>query len=409
MPRTHWSQIFSGIAQGLDAAQEKKLKDNIEKRHLKLLEDQFAHASGMKELETINAEKHKNIQDMLDLAKADLERKKYEPYTSPTQGPPTAEGVAPEAIPILLGQLNQSVPEDVRNAFGNQPLSPALMETLRPLMQTNISQEGALTRTGMQQEGATSRAEFSANSALERALAIIQARDKADTGGGIDLNSYLDTSRSGIQFVRISKNLTKPNQDLLDQKARAAGYPVVGDREDNALGLVNEAKDNIDSISSSILAQLPSGAMDRLFGKGVANTVADVLQTNASIPSFKSYRTAAINVIQAIAGLGKGLRINQAEINAALAYDIPTIRDTRDVAVMKLANLSSMLNNVERAALGQKAETKVTIPMIAKNGVIYQIPYDKINEALSDKDEPLKLYNPASRKKKKDEWVFSNE
>jgi hypothetical protein len=74
---------------------------------------------------------------------------------------------------------------------------------------------------------------------------------------------------------------------------------------------------------------------------------------NPAISSFPSFRTAAITSIQGIAALGKGLRINQAEIKTALDNDIPTATDTQEIAAGKLTNVRGMLDNVERAVLGQ--------------------------------------------------------
>jgi hypothetical protein len=173
---------------------------------------------------------------------------------------------------------------------------------------------------------------------------------------GANPEDYVESSESGIKYVNIDPKKV-PDLKLrgaLSAWARKNKYVVIADREKNALDLVAEARSNTQGISDRIMSLLPTSPGDRFFGTGPRNALADLTQSVPEIRAYRAYRTSAIQIIQAIAGLGKGLRINQAEINAALKFDMPEITDTQDVAREKLAILNEMLDHVERAALGQK-------------------------------------------------------
>jgi hypothetical protein len=84
---------------------------------------------------------------------------------------------------------------------------------------------------------------------------------------------------------------------------------------------------------------------------GPRNKLSAVFQTDEDLAAFSSWRTAAIKNLRATAG-SKGLRLNQAEIELAVENDIPRITDTVDVARRKMANLSIMFDNAEKAVFG---------------------------------------------------------
>jgi hypothetical protein len=62
-------------------------------------------------------------------------------------------------------------------------------------------------------------------------------------------------------------------------------------------------------------------------------------------------RSAAISAVQTVASLGKGFRLNKAEIDAMQDYDFPKVTDSQDVARGKLEVLREMISHVENIAV----------------------------------------------------------
>ena len=366
MAKQHWSSIFAGIAQGLNQRQERDLKERMEKRQLKLLESKLAFESGIKEDELAQKIKEDDRKYALDLAKVDLEKRKLEPYIQEAQGPPTAEGIGPAAVPILLGQMGGlGLPGNMQESMGQQPVTPDLLERLRPLMQTAMSQEGAgeraqlssesaLARVMTQQSGALERTNISTQSALERALAVIEAKDKA--GGDFNPEDYIDESGGGYRYINIEKIPDRKKRQIAADYAAKNNIPVLKDRTENVLKLVDDARANIGSIKAVTDRLLASSTFDP---KRITNMAQAWLGSGeGDLTAYNAYRTAAIQIIQTLAGLGTGLRINQAEINAALKYDIPRVNDTVKVANKKLGNLLTMIEHTEDAVLGIRESGK---------------------------------------------------
>ena len=190
-----------------------------------------------------------------------------------------------------------------------------------------------------------------------------RAEQTRQAGGGGEFNpaDYVDTSESGVPFIDLSKIPSIKQRQEASDYARQNKIRPIGEREKSALDLVRDARSNIQSISDVVSTFLPGTPQERVL-KGPANLLASQTQSNPDISSFQAYRTAAIQIIQALAGLGKGLRINQAEINAALKNDIPTITDTLPTAQKKLGVLLGMLGHVETAVLGQSPSPENSTP-----------------------------------------------
>jgi hypothetical protein len=122
---------------------------------------------------------------------------------------------------------------------------------------------------------------------------------------------------------------------------------VTADTKDMAaLHDIQRAQDNITSVMSSVEQFLPQDPTQRAW-QGSTNTLAKIFQTNPALGSFDSWRTAAIANLRATAGSG-GLRINQREIELAVANDLPKITDTVEVARQKMQHLQDMLENALR-------------------------------------------------------------
>ena len=127
--------------------------------------------------------------------------------------------------------------------------------------------------------------------------------------------------------------------------AAANGIPAINKTDVAKLQAITTAQKNLQSIASSVKSFLPTTWYGRLLGGMEGNTVAQSLQSSSQIAAFNSWRTAVINNVQALAGgSGSGLRINQAEIDAAMTNDLPKITDTLGTANSKIANLNSQMD-----------------------------------------------------------------
>lgn len=156
---------------------------------------------------------------------------------------------------------------------------------------------------------------------------------------------------SGVWYVD-GTNLTGASATATQLQAAKLGIPYLGKDGSDAQANIDTARSNMKNINDTMNTFLPSNAFTRAAGVGLMNNLSSLLQTNDAISSFNAYRTAAIQSMRAMAG-SKGLRINTAEINAAITNDIPKIDDTIGTAKAKLLKVNSMLDSQERGLYGQ--------------------------------------------------------
>lgn len=175
-------------------------------------------------------------------------------------------------------------------------------------------------------------------------------------------SDYTDSHGNPVKYLNQNKVPGIKDRNASVAAARRSGVPVLTQKQEDGLHLLEEAFGNISGISNMAIGveDPATGAVEGGFLaekpidlKRLTNWFEAKVQTNPQIAAFPAYRTAAINIIQSLASLGPGLRINQAEINAALKYDIPNIGDTRATAKQKLKNLRQMLEHVEDSLLGR--------------------------------------------------------
>lgn len=185
------------------------------------------------------------------------------------------------------------------------------------------------------------------------AEAAARARGTASASrGGEDsdwMSSLVGTTRKGVRYLDVSDLTGK-------DKAAAMRYASQNDLKalgKDAIADVREAeiaRSNIDGILTQLDGLLPKDARERLrMAPGIR--LSRVMQSNEQRAAFNSWRTAAIRNLRATAG-SKGLRLNQAEIELAVKNDIPSIHDTYGVALQKMDNVRTMLDNSENALLG---------------------------------------------------------
>lgn len=125
--------------------------------------------------------------------------------------------------------------------------------------------------------------------------------------------------------------------------AKRLGIKAIAKDQRKTLDDIQGARDNATDILNQVLPYLPDTPEER-FTVGPVNTAKRLLQMQAELGGYLSWRTAAIKALRATAGSG-GLRINQKEIELAVANDIPKITDTKAVAIQKMTNIRIMLDN----------------------------------------------------------------
>lgn len=179
----------------------------------------------------------------------------------------------------------------------------------------------------------------------------LELKRQSHSGSGseqIDYSPDVQPTASGLKFLDTSQYLGK-DKTSAQAWARRNGIPLVSKDQAETLQNIDNARFNQNSIMKQVRQYLPKDASGRLI-VGPSNKLKKYLQTNEQIGAFNSWRTAAINSLKATAG-SKGLRINQAEIAAAVENDIPQITDTVGVAQQKYQNIMTLLDNAEKSIL----------------------------------------------------------
>jgi hypothetical protein len=171
-----------------------------------------------------------------------------------------------------------------------------------------------------------------------------------------NVNDSARTTLSGTKYLDMGDFETPKEKSAARAAAQAAKLPVVDAKTGASLRAIDSAKQNAMEMWRQIGQYLPKDASGRILG-GPENTLAKVFQTHPELGAYGAWRTAAIQQVQALAEPGMGLRINQAEINAAMENDIPQITDDAATGAQRLKNLFTMLNNKERDALTRDRST----------------------------------------------------
>lgn len=188
--------------------------------------------------------------------------------------------------------------------------------------------------------------------------------------GGLSLKDYTTTSSTGKQYVDLSTVSDKTEKKQVEGAARAQGIPVVTDANAGKMNAIEDTRTNLDNIKAQFDKIGYSSGGSKIAGVfGLSNKIKE-LAGNTDIGSFKAWRTAAINSIQALAGgSGSGLRINQAEINSAMENDIPNLGDTKAVGNAKLDVLKKQLDSWENIITGSKDRSQNNLSDENLNGI----------------------------------------
>ncbi len=189
--------------------------------------------------------------------------------------------------------------------------------------------------------------------AIKQQQLIKAKNDNAASSNLSALSPYTKTDYSGNAYIDLSA--LSPTDKAKYAKLVPVGTPLLLTAGDaSKINAISDTKTNLQNISDSINGILNNKEVPS--SQGIGNSIKGALG-NANIGSFKAYRTAIINSVQALAGgAGSGLRINKAEIDAAMNNDLPVITgihaDNLQQAQAKLANLNKQLDNWSRQLLG---------------------------------------------------------
>jgi hypothetical protein len=171
-----------------------------------------------------------------------------------------------------------------------------------------------------------------------------------------DIKTSVRTTLSGKQYLDMTDFESAKERSAARQAAAAAGIPAVDKATGASLRAIDTAKQNAQSMWDAVKDKLPKDASGRILA-GPGNKLSAYFQTEPQLAAFNAFRTAAIQQVQALAEPGMGLRINQAEITAAMENDIPQITDDLATAATRLKNLTTMLNHKENDALTRDRST----------------------------------------------------
>lgn len=188
---------------------------------------------------------------------------------------------------------------------------------------------------------------------IQAQLNLQQLKNISDVSSG-NVQDFTQTTTNGGKFINTDSISDAKVKAAVQNAARKQGITIVDKAAAGKLQAIDDTRTNLANITNSFnqFAYPNAATRDTVGLFGLGKTIKDIFQTDSNISSFKSWRTAAINSIQALAGgQGSGLRINQAEINAATQNDIPNITDTMEVGKQKIANLTAQLNSWESEML----------------------------------------------------------
>lgn len=194
---------------------------------------------------------------------------------------------------------------------------------------------GQLIFTGVKQDGTVD------TQSLSSMLAQTGNQGVNDQNIPYLVETYTQRLSDGTPYINMSK-VAQTQQSAVKLLAAQAGVPTLEDEDVVKARSIDVTSQNLAQMGLVAEKILSAGLAGRLQGL-TQNQLENIAQTNPEISSFQTYRDAAINAIQALAGgSGSGFRLNQSEIEVA-SSNLPTITDNIETARMKLSIVQSFL------------------------------------------------------------------
>lgn len=176
-----------------------------------------------------------------------------------------------------------------------------------------------------------------------------------------DYSGQINNSANGVQWVDLS-GFSWPARNDAIKAANKVGIKTVTDAKSvAAIKTIEWAMYTIDSLNDSISWFSPTSKWD--LGSTIANVAADwwigSSDRVSAIQNLKTNWSQAIATLKSLtAWWGGTLRINQAEINNSIKFDIPTIYDTTDQVSAKYLAVKWLLMAAQDSALSNKPVTR---------------------------------------------------
>ena len=180
----------------------------------------------------------------------------------------------------------------------------------------------------------------------------------------IDIKAQTFTTMSGRQYVDLSEYQTPTAKERARKAAEAAGIPTVNKDQADGLRAADTARANLTAMLAQIKPYLAKDAAGRII-TGPKNKLEKIFQSNPVLGAIGSWRTSAIQTVQALAEKGMGLRLNRSEIDLMLENDIPQPTDSFETAQQRINNLFTMLDTKERDAIERDRRPKTPLPAAA--------------------------------------------
>lgn len=198
-----------------------------------------------------------------------------------------------------------------------------------------------------------------------------RAQKAKDAAAPVDVSSYVNHTMSGKAYVNLGDFQTPEARTKATQAAKSyTDEPVVAVPAPvhDALVASDTARASLDKMLVQIKSALPDDPSGRIIS-APGNTLGKFFQTDAALGAFGSWRSAAIEAIQALSNKGGGLRLTKDMINMMLENDVPKITDDWATAQQRVKNLNALLDSKEDAVLTNDRRT-----MTVKGGVNDKTP-----------------------------------
>ncbi len=199
-------------------------------------------------------------------------------------------------------------------------------------------------------------ASLEATRLLTREAAQARLDKLKEENAPLDVTPQIQTTllAGGMKYLDSSK-YGKAELAKARKAAEAAGIPVVSKETADGLIAADRAATTLDGMWAQLKPFLPADASGRLIG-GARNTLDKAFQSNPTLGAFGTWRTAAVQAVQALAEKGMGLRLNQVEIGNLLE-GLPKITDDAPTAEQKMKNIGIQLESKVKNALTQDRST----------------------------------------------------
>ena len=185
------------------------------------------------------------------------------------------------------------------------------------------------------------------------------------------VKSVMSQTGEPIKYINAS-DFTPKERTALRQKYAGTDVLVVNKNDSDGLAKLADVDQNLNAMFG-YLKSMPASysgplgafkAMARQVETGAASKLnVGSKETLDMVKGIEAMRSTAIQMVQAFASLGTGLRVNQAEINAVLTMDYPSPSDTRQTAATKLRTLKGILGRIQNSIVAGRNGAPMERPL----------------------------------------------